>query len=159
LGKDALPDLSDEDEVHSEPTKVGDGVVALEEAVRVSLGMPEERATSKMAPFQLEEVLQKARTRNVSLVPPSPASPPSPAASPSVPSDVDRVSDRVSDRVTVPGHVPGAASPVESPVADVAHASHQSAPADEQPRDIGAIVSVLLAAVFVVLTCAVLLSR
>jgi hypothetical protein len=139
LGKEALPDVSGEDEVNSEPTKVGDGAVALEEAMRVSLGVAEENATSKMAPFQLEEVLRKARTRAPSLVPP-----PAPPAN---------------DRVTVPGPVPDAASPVESPMADVAHASHPSAPAPAEPRDIGAIVSMLLAAIFVVLTCAVLLSR
>ena len=131
LGKDALPDVSGEDDVHADPTKVGDRVA-----------VPEENATSKMAPFQLEEVLKKARAKAPSLVPPA-ASDPAP----------------VNDRVTVPGPVPGAESDVEPPEAEVAHASHHSAPPAPVPRDSGAIVSVLLAAIFVVLTCAVLLSR
>jgi hypothetical protein len=114
--EDHLPDLGGEDDVHSEPTRVG---------------VPEERATSKMSPFQLDDVLKRI------------AEPPAERSqtrmkAPSVPPQ-----DPVFDRLTVPAEIPApiAEPPVTPPRSDV------SAP------------TVLIAAVFVVLTCAVLFAR
>ena len=92
--EDALPVMNGDDDAHSEPTKVGDGQIALEEALRASLdaagaadvvaqahGGPQERATSKMAPFQLEQVLARVATPAEGrptvpgTVPPPPAEP------------------------------------------------------------------------------------
>jgi hypothetical protein len=91
---DAPPDFTGDDDVHAEPTKVG---------------APNERATSKMSPFQLETVLER-------LAETSP--------------------DRSQTRAKRPMTVPAA-----GPTGDTS------------------MISVVIAAIFFVLTCAVLLGR
>lgn len=150
---DALPDLSGDDEIESEPTKVGDGAVALDEAIRASLATPQERATSKMTPFQLEDVLQK-----LAEAPPSPersqARMKAPSLRPTAPAIFDvavpPAASGEQERVTVPGPALAPLPLAPPPVAP--------APSKEG-RDIASAVTFVIAVIFVVLTCAVLFGR
>ena len=141
---EALPDLSGEDEVPSEATKVGDGRIALEEAVRASLGgdttrpPPLEQATSKMAPFQLEQVLERlAETPKETAPEKSQARMKAPSQHPPV----------VHERATVPGNAP--APPAAAP--------HRAEP--QTASRIASVLTMFVAVIFIALVCAVLLAR
>ena len=148
-GDDALPDLSGEDEIQSEATKVGDGRIALEEAGRASLGAvvspeaPDERATSKMAPFQLEQVLER-----LAETPPeqSQARMKAPSQRPPAAGDasIDATRPSVFERSTVPG-----AAPVP--------ATHRADP--QSGSGIASVLTTFVAVLFIALVCAVLLAR
>lgn len=142
-----MPDVSGEDEVASEPTKVGDGRLALEEAVRASLGSseskdtPDDRATAKMAPFQLEQVLER-----VAESPPerSQARMKAPSQPPQASSPL-RNEPQAVERATLPG--PGPASLPARP------------PGTPSAGGIASAVTTLVAVIFIGLVCVVLLSR
>lgn len=153
-GEDALPDMSGEDEVPSEATKVGDGRVALEEAVRASLGgtIPPisgpspENATSKMAPFQLKEVLERLAET------PADSPPEKSQARMKAPSQHPPV---VHERATVPGHVP-----LPAPAPPRAEPQHVEPRVEPQPAGgIATVMTMFVAVVFIALVCAVLLAR
>lgn len=148
-GDDALPDVSGDDEIASEATKVGDGRIALEEAVRASLGgtipppiaPPPENATSKMAPFQLKEVLERLAEGPAETAPEkSHARMKAPSQHPAV------LSPSVHERATVPGN-----APVPRPTTH----RDESRPAS----GIASVLTTFVAVLFIALVCAVLLAR
>ena len=159
---DAIPDLSGEDEVHSEPTKVGDNAVVIREAFRAALDAPPaERATSKMSPFQLEDVLQRLGD--------SPDKSQARVRAPSLPPTAEAC-----ERATIPGPIPSEVVPVApmvpvDPAAAVApevddldrptRVAPPAPPIAEERTGGVSIGLVLLAAAFFVLTCGVLFGR